>query len=82
MFWDAHTEGRITIKKQLACPVCGFNRLVDASQNTKSELSEESQIKPGWRPEYYAKCKKCGKQIVRIEVPGTINSVLCGDALN
>lgn len=51
------------MKKQLACPVCGFKRLVDADQNTKSELCEESQIKPGWRPDYYAKCKKCGKQI-------------------
>lgn len=51
------------MKKQLVCPVCGFKRLVDADQNTKSELCEESQIKPGWRPDYYAKCKKCGKQI-------------------
>lgn len=51
------------MRKQLACPVCGFKRLVDADENTKSELCEETQIKNGWRPDYYAKCKKCGKQI-------------------
>ena len=51
------------MKKQLACPFCGFKRLVDAEQDTKSELCEESQIKPGWKPDYYAKCKKCGRQI-------------------
>lgn len=51
------------MRKQLACPVCGFKRLVDADENTKSELCEETHIKNGWRPDYYAKCKKCGKQI-------------------
>lgn len=52
-----------SMKKQLACPFCGFKRLVDSEQDTKSELCEESQIKPGWKPDYYAKCKKCGRQI-------------------
>ena len=51
------------MKRQIACPVCGFKRLVDADEKTKSEVCEESQIRPGWRPDYYAKCKKCGKQI-------------------
>lgn len=45
------------MRKQLACPVCGLKRLVDADENTKSELCEETQIKNGWRPDYYAKCK-------------------------
>lgn len=51
------------MKKQLACPVCGFKRLVDADISTKSELREESTIKPGWKADYFAKCKRCGKQI-------------------
>ncbi len=51
------------MRKQLACPNCGFKRLVDADENTKSELYEESQMRSGWRADYYAKCKKCGKQI-------------------
>ena len=51
------------MRKQLACPNCGFRRLVDADENTKSELYEESQMRSGWRADYYAKCKKCGKQI-------------------
>lgn len=50
-------------KVKLMCPVCGFGRLVDADERTKSELCEESKIKPGWRADYFAKCKKCGKQI-------------------
>lgn len=33
------------MRKQLTCPVCGFKRLVDADENTKSELCEETQIK-------------------------------------
>ena len=51
------------MKKQLACPVCGFKRLVDADINTKSELREESMMEPGWKADYFAKCRKCGKQI-------------------
>ena len=56
-------KGRTGMKKHIACPVCGFRRLVDADEKTKSEVCEESEIKPDWRPDYYAKCKKCGKQI-------------------
>lgn len=51
------------MKKRLVCPECGFKRLVDADEFTQSELCEESKIQPGWRVDYYAKCKKCGKQI-------------------
>lgn len=51
------------MKIKLAYPVCGFKRLVDADSNTKSELCEESKIRKGWKPDYYAKCSKCGKQI-------------------
>jgi DNA-directed RNA polymerase subunit RPC12/RpoP len=57
------TERGADMKKHIACPVCGFKRLVDADEKTQSEVCEESQIKTGWRPDYYAKCKKCGKQI-------------------
>lgn len=63
MLRDALEKRRRIMKKQLPCPVCGFKRLVDADQNTESELCEESQIRPGWKPDYYAKCKKCGNQI-------------------
>lgn len=51
------------MRKRLVCPVCGFGRLVDAEEHTKSELREESKITQGWTPDYYAKCRKCGKQI-------------------
>lgn len=53
----------VHMKIKLAYPVCGFKRLVDADSNTKSELCEESKIRKGWKPDYYAKCSKCGKQI-------------------
>lgn len=50
-------------KKRLICPECGFGRLIDAGEDTKSELREESKIEEGWHPDYFAKCSKCGKQI-------------------
>lgn len=50
-------------KKKLICPECGFGRLIDSEEDTKSELREESKIEAGWHPDYFAKCSKCGKQI-------------------
>lgn len=50
-------------KKKLVCPACGFGRLMDADEKTESELCVESEIKAGWKPDYFAKCKRCGKQI-------------------
>ena len=50
-------------KKRLCCPVCNFNRLIDADESTKSELIPESKIEPGWIPDYYQKCPVCKSQI-------------------
>lgn len=51
------------MKKQIACRVRSFKQFVDAVVRTKSEVCEGSQIKPNWRPDYYVKYKKCGKQM-------------------
>lgn len=53
----------IISKKQLACPVCGFKRLIDADTSNKSELVPEKEIKSGWTPDYYQKCPCCKNQI-------------------
>ena len=50
-------------KKKLSCPVCNFNRLIDADESTMSELVPESSIVPGWIPDYYQKCPVCKNQI-------------------
>lgn len=31
-------------KKKIACPLCGFSRLIDADENVKSELKPELQM--------------------------------------
>lgn len=50
-------------KKQLACPVCGFGRLVDASVDNESELKAEIDIDEDWKPDYFLKCPQCKNQI-------------------
>lgn len=50
-------------KKKLACPVCGFGRLIDAGENNKSEMFSEDKMPDGWKPDYYQKCPQCKNQI-------------------
>ncbi len=50
-------------KKKLVCPVCGAGRLMDADASVKSELCEETKMRPSWHADYFAKCYKCGKTI-------------------
>ncbi len=54
---------RATKKKQLECPVCGFQRLIDADENNMSELIAEESMPEGWHPDYFQKCPNCKKQI-------------------
>ena len=49
-------------KKILYCPECG-SRLIDSSPSTMSELKSEEKIPTNWKPDYYQKRWKCGKQI-------------------
>ena len=49
-------------KKILYCPECG-SCLIDSSPSTMSELKSEEKIPTNWKPDYYQKCWKCGKQI-------------------
>lgn len=50
-------------KKKIACPLCGFSRLIDADENVKSELKPESEITDAWHPDYIQKCPQCKNQI-------------------
>ena len=54
---------RTKTKKKLACPVCGFGRLIDASIDNVSELKAESEIIDDWKPDYFQKCPQCKNQI-------------------
>jgi len=53
----------VTRRKNLICPVCGFGRLIDAAENTCSELKAEKEIDIQWVPDYFQKCPKCKNQI-------------------
>lgn len=53
---------KIIHKKQLKCPVCN-RRLIDAQEDTESELVPEKEIKSGWVPDYFQKCPSCKNQI-------------------
>lgn len=50
-------------RKKLRCPVCGFDRLIDSSVATNSELVPEDKILDGWVPDYFQKCPHCKSQI-------------------
>jgi len=50
-------------KKSISCPVCGYERLIDTSVDTRSELIEEGKMPPEWKPDYYQKCHCCKKEI-------------------
>lgn len=50
-------------RKKYECPVCGFDRLIDADVQNKSELKAEKDIPKGWIPDYYQKCPRCKNQI-------------------
>ena len=50
-------------KKQLACPACGFKRLIDAEEHNISELISETKAPRGWIPDYFQKCPQCKSQI-------------------
>lgn len=56
-------ESYVHMKIKLACLVCCFKCLVDADSNAKAKFCKESKSRKGWKPDYYAKCSKCGKQI-------------------
>lgn len=50
-------------KKKLSCPVCGFNRLIDADIDNQSELISEDKMPKDWQPDYFQKCPHCKNQI-------------------
>lgn len=50
-------------KKSIPCPVCGSDRLIDTSIDTRSELIEEGKMPSEWKPDYYQKCRCCKKEI-------------------
>ncbi len=51
------------IKKKLPCPVCGFERLIDEDEHTKTEAKAESAMPPDWIADYFQKCPRCKNQI-------------------
>ena len=51
------------IAKSIECPLCGFRRLIDARPDIVSELIPESDMPPGWTPDYIQKCPRCKQQI-------------------
>lgn len=50
-------------KRRIPCPVCGFERLIDADIDNKSELKAEKELSDDWIPDYYQKCPRCKNQI-------------------
>lgn len=50
-------------KTKLKCPVCGYERLIDASVHNRSILFPESKMPTGWEPDYYQKCPRCKNEI-------------------
>lgn len=50
-------------KRSLKCPVCGFERLIDASIYNQSELFPEIKMPRNWLPDYFQKCPRCKNQI-------------------
>lgn len=49
--------------KKIACPVCGYKRLIDANILTKSELIPEENHKLNEPYDYVQKCKGCKREI-------------------
>ena len=50
-------------KKKLRCPVCGFQRLVDANEKITIEMFAKNKIPLKWNADFYMKCSKCCNQI-------------------
>lgn len=50
-------------KKKLSCPLCGFNRLIDADVDNLFELMPEDKMPKDWHPDYFQKCPHCKNQI-------------------
>lgn len=50
-------------RKMLTCPVCGFKRLIDAAEDTVSQLYPADMMPQGWQPDYFQKCSHCRSEI-------------------
>ena len=48
---------------KLPCPLCGFERLIDAEPNNVSELIPQKEFKPGHKYDYVQKCRGCKQEI-------------------
>lgn len=48
---------------RLACPLCGFQRLIDTEPNNVSDLIPEKDFKSGIKYDYVQKCSRCKQQI-------------------
>lgn len=53
----------VRIKRMLPCPECGFRRLIDADEHTKTETIAEVKMPQDWIPDFFQKCPQCKKQI-------------------
>ena len=51
------------MKVHVPCPACDFKRILDSESSVRSEVLEESDISPGYKPDFYTKCPKGGKTI-------------------